>query len=239
MMLSGAVAVAITAGRRRQRGAATGCTVLSLVLAYALVANVVEKPDGITISIFFVLGVIVVSLVSRVSRTTELRADAIEFDQAARQWVGDSLQLDGRLSIIANQRQAGDEAEYAAKEAGQRGLNPVPNNADVLFLEVEVVDPSAFSQVLQVRAVEVEGYRVLRVESPAVPNALAAVLLALRDATGEVPHCYFEWAEGNPLGHLFRYLLLGRGDTAPVVREILREAEPEAGRRPVVHVGGA
>ena len=46
----------------------------------------------------------------------------------------------------------------------------------------------------------------------------------------------FEWAEGAPLGHLFRYLILGRGDTASVVREIIRKNEPEPNRRPGIHV---
>ncbi|MGR6962873.1 hypothetical protein ACU610_00170 [Geodermatophilus sp. URMC 61] len=91
MMVSGAIAVTISAVRRRRWPAAIGFGVLTLVLLYALVANVVEKPDGITISAFFIVGIIVISLISRVTRTTELRADHIEFDDDARRFNTDSL----------------------------------------------------------------------------------------------------------------------------------------------------
>jgi hypothetical protein len=238
MMVSGAVAVTISVARRGRRGAAIGFGVLTLVLLYALVDNVIEKPDGITISLFFILGIVVISLVSRVTRTTELRADRIEFDEDARRFLTDSLAHDRQLHLVANKRQAGDRAEYDEKEEAQRRMNPVPGNVDILFLEIDVVDPSEFSDVLSVRGVQVDGHRILRAESPAAPNAIAAILLALRDATGVRPHCHFEWSEGNPLGHLFRYLLLGRGDTPPVVREIIREVEPDPARRPGIHVGG-
>lgn len=238
MMVSGALAVTISAVRHHQPWASAGFTLLTLILLYALVANIIEKPDGITISGFFIAGIIAISLVSRVARTTELRTDHIEFDEAARRFITDSIAHDGALHLVANQRQAGDRAEYAEKEDAQRAMNPVPGATTVLFLEIEVVDPSDFSEVLSVRGVDVEGYRVLRAQSPAAPNAIAAILLALRNATGVQPQAHFEWSEGNPLGHLFRYLLLGRGDTAPVVHEILRESEPDPRRRPGIHVGG-
>jgi hypothetical protein len=164
--------------------------------------------------------------------------DRIEFDETARGFITENLQSDGRLDIVANKRQAGDQAEYEAKEDEQRGLNPVPGTADVLFLEIEVVDPSVFSDVLEVRGLTIGQYRVLRAKSPAAPNALAAILLALRDATGVRPQCHFEWSEGNPIAHLVRYLVLGQGDTAPVVREIIRQHEPDPAQRPGIHVGG-
>jgi hypothetical protein len=237
MMVSGSVAVTIAAARRKKRGPAVGFAVLTLVLLYALAENVIEKPEGIAISGFFILGIVVISLVSRVSRTTELRVDRIEFDDNARRFITDSLEFDGRLNLIANRPQARDVAEYAGKEITQRETNPVPGTADVMFLEIDVIDPSGFSDTLEVKGVEVGGHRILRAESPAAPNAIAAILLALRNATGVRPHAYFEWSEGNPLAHLMRYLLLGRGDTAPVVREIIRENESDPERRPGIHVG--
>ena len=237
MMVSGAIAVTISAGRRGQRRQTLAFTVLTLVLLYALVENIIEKPDGIAISGLFIAGIVVVSLISRVSRTTELRADRIEFDETARRFLTDSINTDGTLNLIANKRQAGDEAEYSAKEAEVRAMDPVPGHTDILFLEIDVVDPSTFSDVLRVEGVEVDGYRILRAQSPAAPNAIAAILLTLRDTTGIRPHCHFEWSEGNPLSHLLQYLILGRGDTAPVVREIIRQHEPTPANRPAIHVG--
>jgi MFS family permease len=238
MMVSGAFAVTVSAFRRKQRLATAGFAVLTAVLLYALIKNVIDKPDGLAISGLFILGIITVSLISRVSRTTELRADRIEFDPAARQFITDNLAYDGALDLIAHRRQSGDAAEYAAKEREQRGTNPVPGTHDVLFLEIDIVDPSTFSEVLHVRGVQVDGHRVLRADAPAGPNAIAAILLALSETTGVQPHCYFAWAEGSPLVHMFRYFLLGRGDTAPVVREIVRKNQPDRDRRPGIHVGG-
>jgi hypothetical protein len=102
-------------------------------------------------------------------------------------------------------------------------------------LEIYVPDGSEFSADLHVRGVEVGSHQVLRAESAAVANGIAALLLYLRDRTGHVPHAYFSWTEGNPVLYMIRYVLSGYGDVAPITREVLRQAEHNPARRPRIH----
>ena len=237
MMVSAAFAVTLASRRAGQAKRTVGFALVTLVFLYALGANIADEPDGLFISLGFILGMGVISIISRIVRTTELRAETVGLDEPAQTFVAEAAQA-GELHIIASKRRDGDEDEYRAKEEAQRSFNPIPEDAPVIFLEVDVSDPSDFAADLCVKGVEVGPHRILRVDHPAVPNALAAVLLHLRDNTDLRPQCYFVWSEGHPLLHVVKYLLLGRGDTAPMTREILREAESRPERRPGVHVGG-
>ena len=238
MMTSAAVAVTLTAWRGGSRAKTLAFGAIMVVFVYALVANEIQRPDGLIISMFFVVAIIAVSLVSRIQRSTELRQERIEIDQTAQGFI-DEASARGEIHIVAHRRRTGkDPGEYATKEREQREDNHIPVGEPILFLEVEVADASEFTDVLEIRGVEIGGHKVLRAESSVVPNAIAALLLHLRDTTGRKAHCYFGWTEGNPIVYLIRYILFGEGDTAPVTREVLREAEPDPKKRPAIHVGG-
>ena len=237
MMTSASFAVTLTVARRghRLRAALFGLT--TVVFIYALVANVYKRPDGITIALLFIGAIVVISLVSRVQRSTELRQERIDVDERAQGFIREAAER-GEIHLVAHRRRNGTKEEYRRKEREQREDNHIPSDVPIIFLEVQVDDASEFTDVLEVRGVEVGGHKVLRSVSSVVPNAIAAFLLHLRDTTGRTPHCYFGWTEGNPIVYVIRYILFGEGDTAPVTHEVLREAEPNPERRPAIHVGG-
>ncbi len=103
-------------------------------------------------------------------------------------------------------------------------------------MEIERVDASDFEGKLVVRGERIGTHSILRATSPAVPNAIAALLIEIQKITGHSPHAYFAWTEGNPIAFLFRFLFLGEGDVAPIAHEVLRRAIPEPDRRPLIHV---
>ncbi|HEX5995027.1 MAG TPA: amino acid transporter [Jiangellales bacterium] len=236
LILSAAIAVTLAARRRGARWAVVAFGVISLVLVYTTVANVIERPDGVKIASAFIAAIIVTSLLSRIFRSTELRATEVRLDPLAQHFIHEAADR-SEIHIVANEPDARDEAEYREKEAVERRKEHIPRGEPVLFLEVSVRDPSEFEAALVVTGEERFGYRIVRVDGPSVANAIAALLLHIRDATGKPTNIYFDWTEGHPLVYLLRYFFLGEGEIAPVTREVLRQAEPDPRRRPLVHVG--
>jgi hypothetical protein len=236
LMTSAAVAVTLSVWRAAHPVKGVSFALITLIFAYTTLVNVIERPDGLKIGAFFIIAIVISSLVSRVWRTTELRVEKITLDSEAQRFI-DEMDARGELRIIANQPRRCDDAEYTHREQEQREDNNIPSDEPIVFLEIYVRDASDFSADLNIQGVSVDRHRVLRGESAAVANAIAGFLLYLRDDKRKVPHAYFNWTEGNPILYLLHYVLSGEGDVAPVTREVLRKAEPNAQRRPAIHAG--
>jgi hypothetical protein len=236
LITSAAVAVTLSARRRGQRWRTVAFAVIALVFAYTTIANIVERPDGVKIAAFFIAGILVISLLSRLSRSFELRVTNVEADEAAQTFLRECGRR--KVRLVANEPDRRDAREYSEKIAQILADNDMADDRDVIFVEVTVTDASDFETEMRLHGeVLHHRYRVLTVQSSSVPSAIAALLLHIRDSTGRRPHIYFEWTEGNPATNFLRYLTFGQGEVAPVTREMLRRAEPERNRRPHVHVG--
>ncbi|MFI1091574.1 amino acid transporter [Streptomyces sp. NPDC020917] len=236
LMSSAAVAVTISARRSRDRRWTVIFGVIAAVFLYTTVVNVLERPDGVKIGACFIAGIVLISLLSRLARAFELRVTGVEMDDMAARFVRDIASR--RIRFIANEPDNRDAAEYRDKAQQIRSDNDLLPEDDVVFVEVTVRDASDFESAVTVRGEVLHGrYRVLTLEGTSVPNALAAMLLHVRDSTGCIPHIYFEWTEGSPFANFMRFFLFGHGEVAPVTREVLREAEHDPKRRPRVHVG--
>jgi hypothetical protein len=236
LMTSAAFAVALAMRRRQARNATIAFGLTALVFVYTTIVNVIERPDGIKIAAFFITAIVAVSLISRISRVTELRSGGVELDAKARQFIVDASVGGAAIRVVASAPTRTSKMDYERKERIVRHRHRIAADEQILFLEITVRDPSEFAPVIVVTGFEREGHRVLRAEGASVPNTIAVLLTYLRDTTGAIPHAYFRWTEGAPVAEVFSFLLFGEGDIAPVTHEILREAEPDPERRPVIHV---
>jgi hypothetical protein len=232
LMTSASVAVTIAHWRTRRRNM---WLLMTAIFTYTTFANIVERPEGIKIASFFILSIIVTSMISRAIRSIELRIDTVRLDGAAQAVIQEVAP--DVIRIIAHRPDSREVHEYDEKERQAREDHSLDRGERLIFLEVDQGDVSDFQGDLEVRGERVGRHSVLRCKSPAVPNAIAALLLHIKDATRTIPHAYFGWIEGNPVAYAFRYVALGEGDTAPVTREILRQAIHDPLDRPRIHVG--
>ena len=83
---------------------------ITAVFAYTTVDNVIERPDGVKIGACFIAAIVVVSLISRLGRSFELRVTDVHLDVTAERFVRDCARRTIRL--VANE----------ADDRGPRGV---------------------------------------------------------------------------------------------------------------------
>ena len=135
IVTSAAFAVMLSAIWKDSKVVAFAFGLVTLVFVYTTVANIIERPDGIKIASFFISAIIITSLVSRVSRTTELRQERIEIDETAQRFIDEAASR-GEIHIVAH-RPGTDHTpeEYARKLKEQRKYNQIPEGEPILFLQ--------------------------------------------------------------------------------------------------------
>lgn len=232
LITSASTAVLLEAKRARTR---ILFSLTTCIFIYTTITNIVERPEGLHIALIFIASIIFLSLLSRAWRSTELRISEVRFDESALDLLADDDDL--LIRVVPRAPEVVDSIEHLNHtDERLRHYNNLSQDECVFFFEVHLQDASSFTDKLHISGRRIGQHRILYAYSNAVPNAIAALLLEIRNKTKIVPHAYFRWSEGGPIVNMLRFLFLGEGDTAPVTQEILRKAEPEISQRPVVHV---
>ena len=182
--------------------------------------------------------IIVISLISRVCRSTELRAQRGQLrsdrgqrfiEAAAAAANPHHRQPSGRshpARISAQGARGARSQQHPARRPG-----PLPGSHRARRLRIRAAIDGAWA-----RRSAATG--CCRRRAPRCRTRSPPCCSSIRDHTGSMPHVYFGWTEGNPLKFLARFILFGEGDIAPVTHEVLRRAEPDRGAAPRVSTWG-
>ncbi|MEO5762384.1 MAG: amino acid transporter [Vicinamibacteria bacterium] len=233
LMSSAALAVAIQ--KWRENRSKWLYVTMAVIFGYTTLTVVVKAPLGLGISLLFIGGIVLLSITSRFQRSTELRIGTVTLSPKAIEFL--DAMAPGPVRIIAHRPDRQTLDEYARKENQAREDHSLNDGEPIVFLEVKQGDASKFTHDLEVRALRIGPHHILRCVAPAIPNAIAALLLHEQKRTGRSTHAYFGWTDGNPIAYVLKYIFLGEGDTAPVTQEVLRRAVSDPSKRPRIHVG--
>jgi hypothetical protein len=236
LMFSAAVAVALAFWHEaRQTQSARGRSMLlsmtfgalTLLFAFTLIDNVIERPDGAIIAACFILTIIVLSAISRAHRAIEFRVTELHFQDE------DSLALwhnlvDRKVHLVPLRVLSGKECREKAREI--RRYYKIEE--DIAFIHVNLLDNrSEFLAPLRLRLERHdEGYVIEIYGSIAVANSIAYISELIDPIS-----IFLGLTRQNLMSQSLRYLFLGEGETGLMVYKILFtywEWTPEEDVRP-------
>ncbi len=207
---------------------------ITVVFVYTTVANVLEKPDGIKIASWFILAIIVMSIVSRFTRSKELRFQGFLFEDDHSRFLWESMKHI-EFPVLVPHRPG--HRSLREKEDSIRREHRLGPEVPVVFIEASLGDASDFyhSPVIGVR--QEEGTFILRVTRCAsIAHTIAALALEL-SKVGRPPEIHFGWSDESPMAANLGFLFFGEGNVPWIVRELILQAEPDPERQPRVIIG--
>ncbi len=234
LVLITSAAIAVTISVWQSKGLRCLFVFISAVFVYTTLLNIYERPEGLKISSIFILTIVAVSIFSRAQRSTELRITEVELDDSAKDFL--AMDEDQIIHLVARRPRIETAEGLDLMDIEVRRFHNLSPDERIYVFQIVRSDASDFTECLKVTAESVGKHVVLKAASPVVANAVAAMLIHLEKTTGKVPHAYFKWTEGNPIGNLFQFLFLGEGDVAPIAHEVLRRAVTDPAHRPIIHV---
>ncbi|MEZ6140933.1 MAG: amino acid transporter [Zavarzinella sp.] len=213
-----------------------GYIIITFVLLYTLVDNIIEKSAGIKIAACFILTILVLSLTSRILRSRELRFKGFVIPDVTSKLLWDAIRH-LEASILVPHRPG--QRSLEEKEAIVRKEHRIPPELMITFIEVEKSDPSEFIQQPTLRITQQEGKYVMKISNAAsISHTLAAVALEMSKVGDRPPEIHFGWTEESPMSGTLGFLLFGEGNVPWMVRELLRRAEPDTTKRPLIFIAG-
>ncbi|HET7293844.1 MAG TPA: hypothetical protein VFM88_15575 [Vicinamibacteria bacterium] len=213
LILSAAVAATLTLWRERRVGLAAYTALVTLVFAFTLVDNCVERPDGLIIGSIFTLALMVASGMSRSLRSVELRVPHGYFTDAESWRMGPELV--GKKVHLVPIRTSSAEARHAKRAELARHYSV---RGPFLFLHVNLLDNrSEFSAPLEVTLrKEGDDYVGEVYGAIAIANTIAFVSEAIDPIS-----IFIGLTRRDLMAQAVRYLFFGEGETGLMVYTIL------------------
>ncbi|HEV3436086.1 MAG TPA: amino acid transporter, partial [Gemmata sp.] len=209
---------------------------ITVVFIYTTIANVYEKPDGLKIATFFILTILITSFWSRYVRSRELRFAGFKLLDPETRLMWDTIRH-LELTVLVPHRPG--RRSLANKEAQIRREHRIPRDLFIVFVEVQLTDASEFVNEPAMRIFQEEGRYVMKITGAAsIAHTLAAVALEMAKV-GRPPEIHFGWTDDTPVSGTLGFLLFGEGNVPWLVRELIRRAEPDETRRPLIIIAGS
>ena len=224
---------------KAQRGFFRGLGVLYLwtvTVGFALIGLVIiwNAGGGLMIAAGFIAAILALSVISRAFRADELRTIGFRFVDDESKFLWDSLCLSD-FPILIPHRPGHQSRDVKAK--AMRKEHDLAPDVDLVFLEIELDDPSDFFQQLDIEVTREGAEAVIRVTGCAsVPHAIAAIALEMSKHS-KPPNVHFGWPEHDMLTASWSYLAFGEGNVPWKVRELIHRERIDATKKPRVVVG--